>query len=79
MAVPNGNNAMNWTIRQLIIYVRHGNGYDEAPTTELMSVQNDSLTNSIGLKIQSAPSPKGRGIHDTSRTAEIDLRWKTTG
>ena len=60
MAVPNGKNAMNWTIRHLIIYVRHGNGYDEDSTTELMSVPNDSLTNSMGLKIQSNPSLKGR-------------------
>lgn len=53
MTVPNGNNVRNWAIRQLIIYVRHGNGYDEAPTTERASVPNDSLTNSMGLKIQS--------------------------
>lgn len=53
MAVPNGKNARNWAIRQLIIYVRYGNGYDEAPTTERASVPHDSLTNLMGLKIQS--------------------------
>jgi len=65
MAVPNGNNARNWAIRQLIIYVRHGNGHDEAPTTERASVPNDSLTNSMGLKIQSNPSLKGRVLCST--------------
>ena len=60
MPVPNGNNAMNWAIRHLIIYVRHGNGYDEDPTTERASVLNDSLTNSIKLMIQSNPCTKGR-------------------
>jgi hypothetical protein len=65
MAVPNGKNARNWAIRQLIIYVRHGNGYDKAPTTERASVPNDSLTNSMGLKIQSNPSLKGRVLWST--------------
>ena len=65
MTVSNGKNARNWAIRQLIIYVRHGNGYDEAPTTERASVPNDSLTNWMGLKIQSNPSLKGRVLWST--------------
>ena len=75
MAVPNGNNARNWAIRQLIVYVRHGNGHDEAPTTERASVPNDSLTNSMELKIQSNPSLKGRvfGLNDTTRSTTARL------
>jgi len=76
MAVPNGNNARNWAIRQLIVYVRHGNGYDEAPTTERASVPNDSLTNSMELKIQSNPSSERQGIwskFDTTRPTTARL------
>ena len=53
MAVPNGNNAGDWAIRQLIIYLRYDYGQDEASTTERTSVPYDSFVNLMGLKIQS--------------------------
>ena len=62
MAVPNGNNAGDWAIRQLIIYLRYDYGQDEASTTERTSVPYDSFVNLMGLKIQSNLLSKGLSI-----------------
>ena len=54
IAVPNGNNVKDWTIRSAIIYIRLV-GYDNHSEIGKTSVCNEGLTTLNMLKVRSAP------------------------